>query len=138
MNYEYPGDSHPALGNMSPKGDGDDASQSVDDAGEGEGVGDKKEIQQKLQSISNKSQGSIFVAIVILFLFMSGYFVGIYIYNKMSIELFRESYSDLHTIHQRSICLSKLFYYSREDIQTGTIAELGGGDIQGYKSLSMD
>ena len=80
----------------------------------------------------------------VIFLFISGYFVGIYIYSKVSIQDYRQSFSELYQIHERGVCLSKLMFYAREDMLSATEASVGGNYedsdriVQGYQSLSMD
>lgn len=59
-----------------------------------------------------------------LFILITGYFIGIYVYTSMSIDAYRDSFGDIQTIHDRSICLTKLFFYAREDILTATEATL--------------
>ena len=61
-----------------------------------------------------------------LFIFIAGYFIGIYIYSKVSIEDYRQSFSELHQIHERGVCISKLMFYAREDMLSATEAELNG------------
>jgi len=45
-----------------------------------------------------------------------------YIFTKISIESYEASFGDIRTVHDRGICLTKLFYYAREDVLTGKIA----------------
>jgi hypothetical protein len=53
-----------------------------------------------------------------LFLALTGYFIGVYLYTAKSLDSYRESFADLQTVHERSICLTKLFYFTREDLLT--------------------
>lgn len=67
--------------------------------------------------------------------------MGVYLYTRDSLKSYKASFIDIRTVHDRSICLSKLFFFAREDLLTASEASLstGGTDsIQGYKSPSMD
>jgi hypothetical protein len=86
----------------------------------------REEIEKKIQSISSQSQSNVFIAMLALFLFITSYFVGIYLYSRFCIDNFKQSFDDMHTIHERGICLTKLMFYAREDIQNGVEATLTG------------
>jgi hypothetical protein len=58
-----------------------------------------------------------------MFLFISAYFVGIYIYSRVGIEDYRRSFDELYQIHERGICLSKLMFYAREDMLSANEAK---------------
>ena len=57
-------------------------------------------------------------------MFLTGYFVGIYVYTVFSVAAYKDSFEDLRMIHDRSICLTKLFFLAREDLITGRIANM--------------
>ena len=88
--------------------------------------------------------------IALLFLFSASYFIGLYLYAKFSLEAYRDSFTDLSQIHNRGLCLSQMFFYAREDMQSAVIAEKSGipsdfieneADLpwgsSGYRSRSM-
>lgn len=81
--------------------------------------------------------------ILALFLLLTGYFVGIYVFTRGSIEEYQASFTDLRTVHDRGVCLTKLFFYAREDMLTATVATLQNTTssitgLQGFESASMD
>ncbi len=45
----------------------------------------------------------------------------------MSISGYQGSFQNIQTVHERSICLTKLFYSAREDMITATIADYMSG-----------
>ena len=81
---------------------------------------------------------------LLLFLFIIAYFVGIYIYSRVGIEDYRQSFDELYHIHERGVCISKLMFYAREDMLTASEAKqsdrFSDADsiVQGYRSLSMN
>ena len=58
-----------------------------------------------------------------LFIFFTSFFIGLYLYAKFSLEAYRDSFTDLSQIHNRGLCLSQMFFYAREDMQSAVIAE---------------
>ena len=61
--------------------------------------------------------------ITLLLLFFVSFFIGLYLYAKFSLEAYRDSLTDLSQIHNRGLCLSQMFFYAREDMQSAVIAE---------------
>ena len=61
--------------------------------------------------------------IALLFLFFVSFFIGLYLYAKFSLEAYRDSLTDLSQIHNRGLCLSQMFFYAREDMQSAVVAE---------------
>lgn len=80
--------------------------------------------------ISSQSQTSTLLVLLVLFLFLAAYFLGpLYLYARFSMEAYRDSFTDMHKVHQRSVCLTQMFFYAREDMQAGTYADLENSTI---------